>query len=228
MSGQDNSNDAVAEALNGTALGAFIAKNRYLVIGLVVVLIVGIFGYGILNEQKKKGLAHNAQLIYDFEQKYYAPLRDKKVAAEEVLTELKKLHGIVKSDPSLLPLMIRLADRFEKLEDLKSAEAVLSLQEFKKNPYREFFYRNRKAEVLEDQGKMQEALQELNKMSPQASMLLEEKVFLDKGRLNLKLGKLAEAEKVLKLLTETKEVRQEEFVRLAQIYLEEIKAKSSK
>ena len=85
---------------------------------------------------------------------------------------------------------------------------------------------NKKVELLEDLGKFQEALNAINSLSPKASMLLEEKVFLDKGRLFMKMGNLSEAKKNFELVT-TK-VGQEEFVKLARIYIAEIEEKTGK
>lgn len=214
------------ELLKQTELGEFIANNKPLVFGLIALVIIGLFGNGFYREHAKKARAENAAKINSFTNSEFQNFKDKKLDGKTLITEIGKLNKELGQDIAILPLILFGVEEFEKRADSQSAMELLNLAPKMDNPYSEFFFMNKKVELLEDLGKFQEALNAINSLSPKASMLLEEKVFLDKGRLFMKMGNLSEAKKNFELVT-TK-VGQEEFVKLARIYIAEIEEKTGK
>lgn len=214
------------EILKQTELGEFIANNKFLVIGVVALLIIGLFANGFYSEYKTKARAANAAKINDFIGANLEQFKTKKLDSQTFITQVKSLNKDLGNDIAILPLLLYGVEEFEKRSEAENAMALLNIAPKMTNPYSEFFFINKKVEILEDLGKFQEALAAVNSMSPNASMLLEEKVFLDKGRLNMKIGNMGEAKKNFELVTA--KVGQEEFVKLARIYLAEIEAKAGK
>lgn len=214
------------EILKQTELGTFIANNKALVLGLIAVIIIGLFGNGFYREYSKKMRLENAEKINTFTNDQFEKFKAKKLDGKTYITEVTNLNKSIDHDIAILPLILLSVQEFETREDANSAMELLNLVPKVNNPYSEFFFMNKKIEILEDLGKHQEALDAINGLSPEASMLLEEKVFLDKGRLNMKMGKLEEAKKNFEIVTS--KVGQEDFVKLARIYLAQINEKLQK
>ena len=212
------------QLLKQTELGEVIANNKGLFIGLIVAIIVGLFGYGIYQEQAKKSKLENAKLIFKFKGEKFESFKKKQLDTQSYITELKNLKLAVKGDVGILPLILESVKELEEREKGQLALDVLNISPASKNPYSEFFVINKRVELLEDMGKFKEALDSLSTISPQASQLLEEKVFLDKGRLNMKMGNFSEAKRNFEIVTG--KVGQEEFVKLSRIYLQQIKEKT--
>lgn len=222
----DQTKSETDEILKQTELGEFIANNKVLVIGFFVLVIVGLFSNGFYTEYKKKVRAENAVKINAFMDTKLDQFKKKTLDSKTFITEVSNLNKDLGNDIAILPLILFGVEEFEKRAEAQNAMELLNLAPAMSNPYSEFFYINKKVEILEDLGKFQEALTTINSLSPKASMLLEEKVFLDKGRLQMKMGNLAEAKKNFELVTA--KVGQEEFVKLARIYLAEIEEKAGK
>lgn len=222
----DQTKSETDELLKQTELGEFIANNKALVFGLFALVLIALFGNGFYREYSKKKRAENAAKINSFTNTKFQDFKDKKLDGKTLITEISNLNKELGNDIAILPLILFGVEEFEKRADSDSAMKLLSLAPKMDNPYSEFFFMNKKVEILEDLGKFQEALNAINTLSPKASMLLEEKVFLDKGRLFMKMGNMAEAKKNFELVTA--KVGQEEFVKLARIYIAEIEAKTGK
>jgi predicted negative regulator of RcsB-dependent stress response len=222
----DQTKSETDEILKQTELGEFIANNKALVFGLLALIIIALFGNGFYREYKDKVRAENAAKINTFINTKFEDFKGKKLDGKTFITDVRNLNKDLGNDIAILPLILFGVEEFEKRADANSAMELLTLAPKMDNPYSEFFYMNKKVEILEDLGKFQEALNAINTLSPKASMLLEEKVFLDKGRLFLKMGNTAEAKKNFELVTG--KVGQEDFVKLARIYLAEIEAKTGK
>lgn len=212
------------ELLKQTELGEFIANNKVLVFGFLALVIIGLFGNGFYRQYNEKVRAEHAAKINTFIGSKFEDFKAKKLDSKTFITEVGNLNQELGSDIAILPLILLGAQEFEKRSEPSNAMELLMIAPKMDNPYSEFFLMNKRVEVLEDLGKFQEALNAINTLSPKASMLLEEKVFLDKGRLNMKMGNLDEAKKNFELVTA--KVGQEDFVKLARIYLAEIAAKT--
>lgn len=174
------------QMLNETELGSFIAKNKNLAIGLVVLALLGVLGYAFYANSSQKGQDQKADSLLSFKTEKLKLFSEDKLSAEELLTSYNELETKVGSFFGLAPLSLELADELGKKG--KNAEAITVLtkthQNFaSKGAYIHYLVAIRLATYHENQGNFLEAAKFLEGILSAQIKVLEDKVRLDLARL---------------------------------------------
>lgn len=219
----------VVTELNDTELGAWIVRNKILLTILLVVILGCLGGLGVYNAQtKKRNLAFSSRL-YQFDQKFRGLLEVEKDGAKEVekidpqalASAYQDLVNEVGAFDALVPLALKYSDFLVTNGNIAEAEGILRPVREASSPFARFFVGLRLASVYEDLGKTEEAIGILEGINSDGLKLLEEKTYLDLGRLYLKKGDRAKAVKSFEYVAN--HLAQEDFKKLAKLYLEKLK-----
>ena len=213
----------VNELLGQTELGSFISKNKALIIGLVVSLLLGVIGYGVYSSYAKKNSDKFGNRIFKFHTKEFTSLKDKKLSPSAFWGSFEKLAKEVSYDEALLLLGIESFDVLRKQKGDVEAHKVISLLNThfgKKNHYLSYFLLLREAVILEDLKQYDKAVVSLEKITTLSIKLMEAKTYLDLGRLYLKLNNKDKAKTSFYYVVDN--FGNDEFGKMAKIYLSEI------
>jgi predicted negative regulator of RcsB-dependent stress response len=227
MSNQNSlpeSESRVDEVLNETEIGSIIAANKTIVIILVVLALGGVLGYGLYTVQSQKANDKNSSIMFNFTKDNFESFKNKKLAATEYVSKLETLSKEVSGFKGLSSLIISSSDELIAQSKTKEAIQVLNLGKDFKSPFVKYFINLRLVAAHEDLGNTDEAITILESMTKSSVKLLEGKLFLDLGRLYMAKNETAKAiENFEKVLSEG--ISQAEFVKLAKLYLSELKGK---
>ncbi|PIK15948.1 tetratricopeptide repeat protein [Halobacteriovorax sp. JY17] len=207
----------VDEALYETELGAFIAKNKSSVIGLVVLIILGVFAWGGYVAYKSSQNDKLGAVVYEFKAKSFDSLVTKKIAPADYTKGYLEMASKVGSFVGLTPLAINSSDELTKQGDLEGSLKVLETVKDQSNPYIIYFIHSRMAVNHEDLGNVDKAIADLEKIVKANVKVMESKTYLDLGRLYLKKGEKAKAKTNFQYVIDN--LGQAEFVKLAKLYL---------
>lgn len=217
---------------NEGAVQDFVVKNKGAIIALVALLVMGILGYGIFKMQSEKSHAIYNQKIYQFEKKILIEYAKEQTALEagktsvtldSVLSALINLKKEVGNYSGLFPIYLKLGDALAAKNELaKAKEQFESALSVAKNEYARELAMTRMAIVLEDLGDFKGSIETLKELSTRKAAVFPGKVFLDLGRLYLKTNDRDNAQKSFKYVIE-KENTESEFVKLAELYLAQMK-----
>ncbi len=212
-------NRNIDQILDESNLQGFIAKNKAAFIGLIVLIVAGVIGFGIYNHYNDKSQTAFNSKIYTFETttlKTYmsAPTDPNAVAAgmDQLAKEMGDYLGLV-------PVVIKTSDALVANNHLAEAKKVLAVGEnAADNDYARYYILSRKAAVLEDLGDNQGAIDVLLKLNSQSTKIFEAKNYVDLGRLYLKVGDKEKARSSFQYVVENAK-EEAEFVKVAQLYL---------
>lgn len=213
---------SIDEALGQTELGSWISQNKMPVISALVVLVVGIFAYGVFNHLKTEKENKYADALHNVISEKLTPFQEGKVTAKELAeafqNEWKEMGGFV----GAAPYVIQVADALTAKGNYQEAYSLISEADKQiENPQLNYFINIRAAALAEDLGKRKEAIEHLKKVVGSGVKYFVGKVYLDLGRLYLETGDNEKAKASFKyVVDEGKEV---EFKKLARLYLDEIK-----
>ena len=214
-------NREIDQVLNQTEVGEWIAKNKTAVIGLVVLIIVGVFGWGGYQQVADKKAQKYGDRIYKFQEGPYTQLIDKKLAPAEFVTQFKALRAEVKDYMGLAPLVIKSADHLVSQEAYKEAVAILEEgRTFLKTPILNNVLSLHLATAFENLNDYPKAIATLEELNTSSMKLMEDKIYLDLGRLYLASGNKEKAKTNLQYLVDNG--KEAEFMKLAKLYLEDL------
>jgi predicted negative regulator of RcsB-dependent stress response len=210
------------DALNSTEFGSFIARHLNIVVTLLVLVVVGIFGYGIFRYQQERKFEAHAQTLFQFESTELKALSNNEASVTEFMSKLRGIQDEVGSYVGLTPLVLQASDELSNRGQWDEAlEALKMVSQHKRNPYIHIFIAHREARAYEDLGKYREAIGVLEGLRSNSVKLLEDKLYLDLGRLYKRVGDTEKArlsfEYILKL-----PMAQEEFATMARLFLSEL------
>lgn len=216
-----SSQSTLHDALNQTEVGAFIAKHLVLFISAIVLVIFGVIGWGIYNYQGEQKNAVYAQAVHTFTQETFTQFELDKISAEEFLKSYDALVLETQNSIVLAPLAIQASDAFLGKSLWQEALKVLApLENHKSDPFVHFFVATRQAVAYEDLGSFDEAISVLEKLNTSSVKMMEDKVYLDLGRLYMRTGNTEKAR--LSFEHVTKVMAQSEFSALAHLYLNQL------
>lgn len=205
--------------LNKTEIGSFLAHNKALVIVLVIGILVGVLGYGAYNsiQSSNEKAAANALHTYEINtlDKYVAGA----LPVDQALSEFKAQKTEHGNMGAVFTVGLSAFDAMFAKKDFKAAAEIVSSLEAK-NQYQTFMLGIRRAAVYEEAGELDKAISELELVLATKLQVMEDKLYLDLGRLQMKKGNKAEAKKNFEMLNKIKS--QNIFKSLAQYYLQQL------
>jgi len=198
-------------------------ENRVLIVAIgIFVLFVVIMG-GVYNSISDKNSDERLVKIFKFKEESLVKYQNKGLSDVQYVDELVKFSKEIGSSVNLFPLYIDSVDTLIKNRSLEKALEVLNSAEAtfaSKNEYMLYFIFVRKAVVLEDLNKVDEAIDLLKKLSSSPLKILPGKPYLDMGRLYLKKGDSVNAKVNFEYVVNN--YGAEEFAKLAKAFLSEI------
>ena len=213
--------NSLSAALNSTDMGSFISRHLSLVIALVVLLVVGIFGFGLYSYQASQKNQAHAETLYRFQEAEMVAFTTGQTSVAEFMEKLKGIQMEVGSYEGLASLAIQASDELLKRGQWEEAlVAIQMISKHKSNPYMHFFIATREAAALEDLGRYQDAVVVLEGLRSSSVKVMEDKLYLDLGRLYLKLDEKEKARLSFEHVSTT--MAQSEFATLAKLYLQEL------
>lgn len=206
--------------LSQTELGSFVARHKGGFIALLIIIALSIVGFGIYSVRSMKLDDANAAKVFAFTDGPLKEFRDKKIDLAKVSEDFAILMNEVGSFNGAVPSALELSDLFIERGHKDEALKVLVEMGSIKNPVSKYFVNLRLAALYEDLGKNDEAIASLEALL-NGPKLLEEKVYLDLGRLYLVKGDKEKAKRNFEYVE--KNMAQEEFKKLAKYYLSTMK-----
>jgi predicted negative regulator of RcsB-dependent stress response len=202
-------------------MGTWIERNKNLAIGILILILVGIAGYGILMNQAGKSKDKNDNSIYDFTSQSLVAFDKKEIDSNALVEKYNALSKDVGSYSGLFPAAINVSDALFNSGNRKQAIEVLkSSQASFKDSYQIYLISSRLATMLEDEGQVDEAITVLEGLSGTNLKVLEEKTYLDLGRLYLDKGNSEKAKASFQYVVDNG--KENEFIKLAKLYLAEL------
>lgn len=212
---------SIDEALGQTELGGWISQNKMPVISAVVVLVIGIFGYGVSNHFKTERENKYSSALHQVVQDKLGPFREGKIEAADLVKSFNDQWTEMGSFVGAGTFVVQVVDAL--MAKKKYAEAYAMVTDADKrisNPQLTYFFNIRAATLAEDLGKKTEAIGHLKKVVGSGIKYFESKIYLDLGRLYLETGDKEKARSSFQyVIDEGKEV---EFQKVARLYLEEL------
>jgi len=213
----------VDEELNRTEIGQFVARNKVLVISVILAAFLGVAIWGITSNMSEKQQQELSKVIYDFEKNTFKQLEEKKIDGKDYVNKFAELLKVTGSYHGAFTLSIQSADLFIERGELNFAKDILekSQKELKgSNPFVAWFLNNRLAVVYEDSNDLDNAVAYLKKMNASSVTLMESKVYLDLGRIYLKMGKKEDAMINFKYVVD--HFSDSNFAKIAKLYLNDM------
>ncbi len=212
---------AIDGELKETSLGAWIAENKSLTITVVVLIFVGLLGFGVFNHFQTKKNNENAAKLFSFTQTQLVEFREGKLEAAELVKQYNDIWTPMGSFGGAGSFTIEVIDALREKE--KSAEAyelsVKGLDQIS-SAQAKYFLGMRAAVLAENLGKDQEALKHLNTLISSSVKYMEDKIYLDLGRLQMKTGDNEKAKSSFQYVIDNG--KEEEFKKMAKLYLADL------
>lgn len=200
--------------------------NKNVIIGVLVGVVVILAGVTLWSTMNNRAKPEVDAKIYQYETTALDKLTKNpqdKAAAAEALTAFKALQSAHQSYVGLFPALLETADKLVVAGDVAGATEILEKgMDSAHNSYAKFFLLSRLAALYEDANNTDKAIETLTKMTSNDAKVFEGKIYLDLGRLNLAKGNKEEAKKHFSYVVE-KANQDAEFVKIAKIYLEDLK-----
>lgn len=212
---------SIDEALGQTELGGWIAQNKTPVLSAVALIILGVFGYGIFNHFQTKKFNSYSSALYKVTSEKIGLYKDGKIQAQELVSAFNEAWKPAGSFEGAGPYVIEVTDALTSKQNYQEAYDILSdASKRLSNPTLSYFINIRAAALAEDLGKKDLAISHLKAIISGGVRYMEDKVYLDLGRLYREAGDKEKAKSsfqwVLDKGTET------EFKKMARLYLEEL------
>lgn len=216
------SQSALHDALNQTEIGAFIAKHLMIFISLIAIVVFGVIGWGVYQYQNQQKAGVYAQAVHEFTQETLTKLELENISVAEFQTAYAELATQTQFSIVLAPLAVQAADVLLNRGLWDDALKVLApLEKHKRDPFVHFFVATRQAVAYEDLGLYPEAIRVLEALNTNSVKMMQDKIYLDLGRLYMRTGNNEKAK--LSFEHVTKVMAQSEFSALAHLYLNQLK-----
>jgi predicted negative regulator of RcsB-dependent stress response len=210
----------VDEVLKQTELGAFIAEHKVTVLGIIVLLIAGVIGFGVYQQFSNTRSTEFDDKLYAFEQGALKDFIENKINDEEMVKRFLEtrapMGNYIGAQPVTLGISDLLIEKGHKDRALPLVEGVFQ----NGSAYLRDLAGFRLSALYEDLGKNDEAIKVLEAMAASSVKLMEEKVYLDLGRLYLARGDKEKASGQFQYVIDNSQ--EVEFTKIARLYLSEI------
>ena len=214
---------SIDSTLNETELGRIVANYKMpLAIGLAAV-VVGVLIWGIVSHNNNKKAEGYMNKLYAFQTTTLAEYEEDKVPVLEFISAYQKLVKEVEVFEGALPTVLMVSDIL--LAKGETTHAALQLatywESFKdKNSYTVYLLGRRLAVAYENDGQPEAAIEILEHLNMKGIRFLEDNLYLDLGRLSLKLGDKETAKRNFKYVLDNG--KDANTKRLAELYMEKI------
>lgn len=212
-------NRGIDDILQQTEMGSFISKNKSLAIGVVVLAILGVAGFGVWTWMSSKRNVAAETAVYEFNQGSLKSLVEKKLEAPAFVEAFERLNTKLGSYDGLFPVGIESANQLITLGHNEQALAVLNTLK-PHNPYQRFVLATNLAVTHENMGNKEAAMTALEDLVKGNVGIMEAKVYLDLGRLALELGQNDKARSNLQWVID--KGTDAEMTLLARLYLSKL------
>ncbi len=206
-------------ALKETELGSFLSDNKGLIITLVIGVLIGVLSYGAYVSMGEKSEKNAANAYYIYEKSTLDNFKKGTLSATELVGKFEAVGKEFASKNAIFTSSLMTFDALFEKKNYKEAQTILSTLSAKNN-YQTFLLSLRKAAVLEETGEVDGAIAELELIKATGLKVMEGKVYLDLGRLQLKKGQKDLAKKSFEMVGKVK--AQAIFKSLAQYYLQQM------
>lgn len=215
-----NPNTDVEQMLKETELGDFLSRHRTSAIALVILILVGVFGYGIFNSMNEKKIDKVSSTIFEFESTSLKNLKDKKLKPDAFMTQFNLLQKDFGSYAGAISIVLESSIELKKQGANSQALEVLKTGSKIKGEYSKYIIALHLAAALEDSKDFSGAIVVLEKLTNSKIEASRAKIYLDLGRLNLLSGDKEKAKVNFTYVIEN--LQDKEMTKLAKIYLSEI------
>ena len=212
---------AIDKELKATSFGAWIAENKSLSISVIVLILVGVIGFGVFNHFQTKKNNEFAGVLFEFSQNELTQFREDKLDASTLVAKYNEVSSEMGSFDGAASFSIEVIDSLMDKGNNEQAYklATKSLEKIS-NAQSEYFIGMRAAVLAENLGKDQEALGHLNSLISSSVKYMEDKIYLDLGRLQFKTGNSEKAKRSFQYVIDNG--KEEEFKKMARLYLSEL------
>lgn len=196
----------------------WIEENKNMLLVAAFIVVVAVFGGGYLYNSKNSSKEVYNNKISTF---LVSDLEAYKTSGNdaELLSKFTALHKETGDYIGLVPAAIKTADLLmTQGKKEKALEFLTIAKSISNNDYAQYFINTRLAVIFEDLGKNQEAVDVLTKLSSSDVKVFEGKVYLDLGRVYLKLGNKEKAKASFQYVVD-KAKDDAEFVKIAKLQL---------
>lgn len=214
-------NREIDQVLSQTEMGEWIAKNKTTVIVLLVVIIGGIFAWGGYSSMANKKAQEHAATVYSFQESTYTQLIEKKIEPSQFVQKYLALETKVSGFEGLAPVLIKAAGHLKTQGATAEVIQILEpgIKSFK-TPILLNIISLHLAAAYEDNKEPTKAIEVLENLNSSSLKLMEDKIYLDLGRLYLSTGNTEKAKVNLQYLVDNG--TDAEFMKIARLYLEDM------
>lgn len=207
--------------LNETSLGAWIAEHKSLTISILVLIFAGVLGLGVFNHFQTKRNNEYAGKLFAFTQNELVQFREGKLKADELVKKYDALWTPMGSFDGAGSYTIELINALSEKQSYGQAYTVATQALDRiSNSQDKYFVGIRAAALAENLGKNEEALKHLNTLISGSVKYMEDKIYLDLGRLQFKTGDIEKAKSSFQYVIDNG--KEEEFKKMARLFLSEL------
>ena len=213
--------------LRETELGNLISRHKILVFSLAGILILGLLGYSFFSHLLSQNYSEYGNQLFHFSQNELKQFEEKKLETSALLKKYEEITAPMGDYPELAYQHLRIADLFIERKMLDEAQSLLE-KGFKtfSSPQVRYFFATRLAVLHENKGEYAQAGEYLEGLLKTSTPFLEEKIYLDLGRLQLLQGDRVKAKMSFEWVTDRGS--EKEWRRMAQLYLEELEKEADR
>jgi predicted negative regulator of RcsB-dependent stress response len=209
------------QALNKTDFGHLLYENRKLFFGFLLTIVIGVTGWVTYKESQKTSALKESVEVFDFQTKYWAEAKGGKITGLELLSAFEKLDSKIQATPVMLPLALEMAKfLFEKGQFAEANTLLSKVEGTTKHPVSSFFVGMQRAIILEQLGKIDEAIASVEKVAQIKDVLVPARVFIELGRLYTLKGDKGKAQTQFDYVLQT--YPNDEAAKLAKLYLSQL------
>jgi predicted negative regulator of RcsB-dependent stress response len=208
----------IDQILNQTEIGAFIAKYKVAFAVGLVLLIVGVFGYGIWDHLKAQSDQEHASALHLYRQTH---LKAKEVKTEGLVDRFIETATPMGSFAGMLPVLVETADLLIEKEKYAEAKKLVDYGvKTLKGADARFFLLLRLGVLEEESGNIDGAISAYESILKNPAKYMQDKVYLDLGRLYLSKGNKEKAKTSFKYVVDSG--KEAEMKKVAQLFLESL------
>lgn len=215
----------IENTLHKTNLGDMINKHKKSILISGGLIIVAVIIFSIYQSQQNKKLQFLLKANYSFTQDSLKSYKDKKLTKDQLVDAFNKLDNAVKEHASILPLVFDMSDTLIGNSENEAAAAVLEsvISKYSLNSYSYHFLALKLATIYENQNKLNESIEILERLVSSKLQIYAAKVYFDLGRLYVLKGDNNKAKNNFNHILNT--FAKDPLANMSKLYLEEINAK---